>query len=243
MKKIINWLKSPSSDFSLFVLFLLLLNIVSYNAFFRLDLTQPKSYSLSKPSKQVVKNLQEPLTIRIFFDKNLPSPYSSVSQYVQDLLSEYKGVANKNFSVINMDLSKPENLEMASDYGLSQIQIQEVKNNEVGFKQVYMGLVITYGDSIEVLDTITATDGFEYKLTTKISKMISTADTLANLKNDEKINVSLYFSPVLKNMGIAGCEELEEYVESVFKEVNKPKRSRNYVNEAFDEIIDEKGEY
>ena len=241
MKKFINWLKSPSSDFSLFVLFLLLLNIVSYNAFFRLDLTQPKSYSLSKPSKQVVKNLQEPLTIRIFFDKNLPSPYSSVSQYVQDLLSEYKGVANKNFSVINMDLSKPENLEMASDYGLSQIQIQEVKNNEVGFKQVYMGLVITYGDSIEVLDTITATDGFEYKLTTKISKMISTADTLANLKNDEKINVSLYFSPVLKNMGIAGCEELEEYVEAVFKEVNKQNKDRlnfTVVNPAESEVME-----
>ena len=226
MKKIINWLKSPSSDFSLFVLFLLLLNIVSYNAFFRLDLTQPKSYSLSKPSKQVVKNLQEPLTIRVFFDKNLPTPYNSVAQYVEDLLAEYDGVANKNFSVINMDLSKEESLAMASDYGLSQIQIQEIKNNEVGFKQVYMGLVLSYGDSIETLDSITSTEGFEYKLTTKISKMISTADTLANLKQDEKINVTLYFSPVLKNMGISGCAELEEIVETTFKEVNKQNKDR-----------------
>jgi hypothetical protein len=153
MKKFINWLKSPSSDFALFIVFLLLLNIVSYNSFFRLDLTQPKSYSLSKPSKQVVKNLQEPLTIRVFFDKNLPTPYNSVAQYVEDLLAEYDGVANKNFSVINMDLSKEESLAMASDYGLSQIQIQEIKNNEVGFKQVYMGLVLSYGDSIETLDS------------------------------------------------------------------------------------------
>jgi len=226
MKKFINWLKSPSSDFALFIVFLLLLNIVSYNSFFRLDLTEPKSYSLSKPSKQVVKNLQEPLTIRVFFDKNLPTPYNSVAQYVEDLLAEYDGVANKNFSVINMDLSKEESLEMASDYGLSQIQIQEIKNNEVGFKQVYMGLVLSYGDSIETLDSITSTEGFEYKLTTKISKMISTADTLANLKQDEKINVTLYFSPVLKNMGISGCAELEEIVETTFKEVNKQNKDR-----------------
>ena len=226
MKKFINWLKSPSSDFALFIVFLLLLNIVSYNSFFRLDLTEPKSYSLSKPSKQVVKNLQEPLTIRVFFDKNLPTPYNSVAQYVEDLLAEYDGVANKNFSVINMDLSKEESLEMASDYGLSQIQIQEIKNNEVGFKQVYMGLVLSYGDSIETLDSITSTEGFEYKLTTKISKMISTADTLANLKQDEKINVTLYFSPVLKNMGISGCAELEEVVETTFKEVNKQNKDR-----------------
>lgn len=226
MKKFINWLKSPSSDFALFIVFLLLLNIVSYNSFFRLDLTEPKSYSLSKPSKQVVKNLQEPLTIRVFFDKNLPTPYNSVAQYVEDLLAEYDGVANKNFSVINMDLSKEESLTMASDYGLSQIQIQEIKNNEVGFKQVYMGLVLSYGDSIETLDSITSTEGFEYKLTTKISKMISTADTLANLKQDEKINVTLYFSPVLKNMGISGCAELEEIVETTFKEVNKQNKDR-----------------
>lgn len=226
MKKFINWLKSPSSDFALFIVFLLLLNIVSYNSFFRLDLTEPKSYSLSKPSKQVVKNLQEPLTIRVFFDKNLPTPYNSVAQYVEDLLAEYDGVANKNFSVINMDLSKEESLAMASDYGLSQIQIQEIKNNEVGFKQVYMGLVLSYGDSIETLDSITSTEGFEYKLTTKISKMISTADTLANLKQDEKINVTLYFSPVLKNMGISGCAELEEIVETTFKEVNKQNKDR-----------------
>ena len=226
MKKFINWLKSSSSDFALFIVFLLLLNIVSYNSFFRLDLTEPKSYSLSKPSKQVVKNLQEPLTIRVFFDKNLPTPYNSVAQYVEDLLAEYDGVANKNFSVINMDLSKEESLAMASDYGLSQIQIQEIKNNEVGFKQVYMGLVLSYGDSIETLDSITSTEGFEYKLTTKISKMISTADTLANLKQDEKINVTLYFSPVLKNMGISGCAELEEIVETTFKEVNKQNKDR-----------------
>lgn len=226
MKKFINWLKSPSSDFALFIVFLLLLNIVSYNSFFRLDLTEPKSYSLSKPSKQVVKNLQEPLTIRVFFDKNLPTPYNSVAQYVEDLLAEYDGVANKNFSVINMDLSKEESLAIASDYGLSQIQIQEIKNNEVGFKQVYMGLVLSYGDSIETLDSITSTEGFEYKLTTKISKMISTADTLANLKQDEKINVTLYFSPVLKNMGISGCAELEEIVETTFKEVNKQNKDR-----------------
>lgn len=226
MKKFINWLKSPSSDFALFIVFLLLLNIVSYNSFFRLDLTEPKSYSLSKPSKQVVKNLQEPLTIRVFFDKNLPTPYNSVAQYVEDLLAEYDGVANKNFSVINMDLSKEESLAMASDYGLSQIQIQEIKNNEVGFKQVYMGLVLSYGDSIETLDSITSTEGFEYKLTTKISKMISTADTLANLKQNEKINITLYFSPVLKNMGISGCNELEQIVETSFKEVNKQNKDR-----------------
>ena len=170
MKKILNWLKGPKSDFILFIALLILLNIVSSNLFVRFDLTKPNSYSLSKGSQTLVKNLEQPLSVRVFFDDNLPATYENVAQYVKDILVEYKGAGNKNFTVSYMDMSKKENVKLAQDLGLQQIQIQEVKNNEVGFKQGYMGLVITYGDNIEVLNPITTTDGFEYKLTSKISK-------------------------------------------------------------------------
>ena len=63
MKKIINWFKSSKSDFALFILFLILINIVSYNAYIRFDLTSAKSYSLSKESKNLVKNLEQPLSV------------------------------------------------------------------------------------------------------------------------------------------------------------------------------------
>ena len=80
MKKFIKWLKSPSSDFVLFVLLLILANVAGHNAFKRFDLTSQRSYSLSKTSKSLVKNLEQPLTVRVFFDDKLPSPYNSVSQ-------------------------------------------------------------------------------------------------------------------------------------------------------------------
>ena len=84
----------------------------------RFDLTAPKSYSLSKASKTLVKNLDQPLSVRVFFSDNLPSTYTSVSQYVKDILVEYKGAANKNFSVSFMDMSKPENEELARSLGI-----------------------------------------------------------------------------------------------------------------------------
>ena len=226
MKKIINWFKSSKSDFALFILFLILINIVSYNAYIRFDLTSAKSYSLSKESKNLVKNLEQPLSVRVFFDDNLPSPYNSVSQYVKDILVEYKGAGNKNFSVSFMDMSKSENIELAHDLGLRQIQLQEVKNNEVGFKQAFMGLAITYGDNIEEINPITSTDGFEFNLTSKMSKMISMADTLAGLKNDEKITLTLYFSDILKSLGIGGAEQTVGYVKDAFNKVNKQNQDR-----------------
>lgn len=221
MKKFLNWIKSPSSDFILFILLLVLINIAGYNSFARIDLTKTKSYSLSKGSKVLVKNLESPLSVRVFFDENLPSPYSSTALYVKDLLSEYKGAANKNFSLINVDLSKKDNVQLAMDYGLNKIQIQEIKNNEVGFKQVYMGLVLTYGDSVEVIDGITNSDGFEYKFTSTITKMIGTLDALSSLKEEEKIDVTLYVSESLKLFGIQGTDDLESIVEKSIEDANK----------------------
>jgi len=221
MKKFLNWLKSPSSDFALFIILLILANFVGHNAFARFDLTGPKSYSLSKASKTLVKNLEEPLSVRVFFDENLPAPYNSVEQYVKDMLSEYKGAANNKFNVTYMDMSKDANVELAGDYGLRQIQIQEVKNNEVGFKQGYMGIVIAYGDNIDLMDQIISTDGFEYKFTSKVSKMINTADTLAGLNNGDKINLTLYLSSPLKNMRISNCDQMEKIIRAAFDEVNK----------------------
>ena len=60
MKKIIEWFKSSASDFVLFLIFLVLLNFVGSNAYVRADLTKQRSYSLSKASKTLVKNLDEP---------------------------------------------------------------------------------------------------------------------------------------------------------------------------------------
>lgn len=226
MKKIIQWLKGPKSDFILFVIFLVLLNIAGHKAFLRFDLTAPKSYSLSKASKSLVKNLDSPLSVRVFVSDNLPSTYSSVSQYVKDILVEYKGAANKNFSVSYMDMSKPENEELARNLGIQQVQIQEIKNNEVGLKNVYMGIAVTYGDSIEIMNPVQTSDGFEFNLTTKMSKMVSVADTLAGLAKNEKISLTLYLSDELKQLGISGAEEAEKIIRSAFDNVNKQNLDR-----------------
>lgn len=241
MKKIIEWFKSSASDFVLFIILLLLINFVGSNAYLRLDLTKQKSYSLSKASKTLVKNLDEPVAVRVFFDKKLPAQYSNVTQYIEDLLDEYKRAANKNFSVSYMDLSKQENQDLASNYGLRQVQIQEVKNNEVGVKQTYMGLVISYGDSVELIDPITSSDGFEYKFTSTISKMINTAASLENLKGDDKIQLKVILSSAVKSLRISGVDEVESTVEKAAAAINKAKMDKidySVIHPAVNEVAD-----
>lgn len=237
MKKFINWITGPKSDFVLLIILLVLINLVGANSFFRLDLTSPKSYSLSQSSKEVVKNLEEPLSVKVFFSNNLPSPYNTVEQYLEDILIEYKGSANKNFSYEFFDMDKPENEELASSYRIRQKQIQEVKDNEVGFKNVYMGVVLVYADSIEVLDDIISPDGLEYRLTTTMSKMINTTSALAGLKDN--VNVTLYSSSDLSAFGIKNFNQLENIVSNAVAQVNKKnmnKVSFKVVNPNQDEV-------
>ncbi|MCR5724980.1 MAG: Gldg family protein [Treponema sp.] len=224
MKKFINYLKSPKSDVALFILVLILANLVGHRAFLRCDVTAPKSYSLSAASKQVVQTLEEPLSVKVFFTENLPSPYNQVEQYIRDLLVEYKAKANKNFSYEFFNMKDNANERIAANYGLSRVQIQQVKNNEVGFTQAWMGMAFDYQDSKEVLDNLTTSDGLEYKITTTISKMIATTSTLSGLKGE--VTLTLYASSALSKFNIAGFKDLEATVRDAYKTVNAKNQNK-----------------
>ena len=224
MKTFIDYLKSPKSDVLLFILVLILANLVGHRAFIRADLTAPQSYSLSEASKQVVQTLEEPLSVKVFFSDNLPAPYNQVSQYIRDLLLEYKAKANRNFSYEFFNMKDNANERIAASYGLNRVQIQQVKNNEVGFTQAWMGMAFDYQDSKEVLDNLTTSDGLEYKITTTISKMISTSSTLAGLKGE--VTLTLYASSALAKFNIAGFDQLSDTVRDAYKAVNAKNQNK-----------------
>ena len=218
MKKILQ----KYIDFILFIVLLILISIVSAKSFKRFDLTRSGVYSISNATKTTVKTLTEPLSVHVFFSENLPSPYNETYQYVKDILAEYGRIGNKNFSYKFYNMKKAENEKIASDYGLSQVRIQEAKTNEVGFKLVWMGLAIVYGPKIEVMNGLSSQEGFEYNLTTNIAKLVSTTDTLSELGSNEKVSLTLYVSEELKDkkFAISGMSNLEKLVGDAYNSVN-----------------------
>ena len=46
------------------------------------------------------------------------------------------------------------------------------------------------------------------------------------MKNDEKITLTLYFSDILKSLGIGGAEQTVGYVKDAFNKVNKQNQDR-----------------
>ncbi len=193
--------------FALYILVIVLINIVGITMFTRFDLTENRVYSLSKVSREAVSTLSEPLTINVFFTRNLPAPYNTIERYLKDLLAEYSLYSNRYFNYRFFDVTaedeggsdeSAENRKLAGDYGIYPIQIQAYEQDEVKFKKAYMGLVIIHGDMVERIPTITTTEGLEYRLTTSIQKLNNKISALINLENP--VEVKLYLSPSLKQV-------------------------------------------
>jgi ABC-2 type transport system permease protein len=215
----------------MYLLAVVLINMAGLTLFARFDLTGNRILSLSEASRKVVSTLSEPLTIDVFYSRNLPPPYNNVEQYLRDLLEEYAVYNPKYFNYRFYDVSADEgdvsaeardNQKLANTYGIHPIQVQAIEKDEVKFQRAYMGLVLIHGDLIEQLSTITTPDGLEYRITTAIQKMNYKISALLRLP--DKIQVKLFLSSSLNAvapfMGLKGLARLPAEIEQAVKALN-----------------------
>jgi ABC-2 type transport system permease protein len=215
-----------------YLVLVVLINIVGMTLFLRVDLTKDRIYSISEASRRVVSTLSEPLTINVFFTKNLPAPYNNTERYLHDLLGEYAHYANKYFNYRFYDVSPEEgdiskkareNQVLARNYGIYPVQIQAIEKDEVKFQNAYMGLVLIHGDLIERIPTITSIEGLEYKLTMAIQKLNNKVSALLGLK--EKIRIKLFLSSSLERvapyMRLKNLSELPVKLEGTVRKLSE----------------------
>ncbi len=218
-----------------YLILMILINLAAATLFFRIDLTSNRIYSISKASKEVVATLSEPLTIDIFFTKNLPAPYNNIERYLHDLLEEYAIAGNRYFNYRFYDVNPEvesinplaeENQKLAKNYGIHPIQIQVFEKDEVKFKKAYMGMVLIHGDMVEKIPTITSLNGIEYKLTTSIQKLNNKISAMLNLT--DKVKVKLFLSSSLKEVApVMRIKELFQYPDKL-KEIVQKVSDKNY---------------
>jgi ABC-2 type transport system permease protein len=218
--------------FIIYLVVVVLANIAGITLFFRADLTANKIYSISKASKEVVATLSEPLSIKVFFTKDLPPPYNNTERYLHDLFDEYAIYANKffNYRFYNVSAEEGEltakareNQKIANNYGIHSIQIQVIDKDQVKFQKAYMGLALIHGDLIEQIPTITSTEGLEYTLTTAIKKMNNKISALLSLP--DKIKIKLFLSSSLEivapQMGVRNLAGIPAEIENIVKKLNQ----------------------
>jgi len=153
---------------------IVLLNMWTSNFFGRIDLTETKMYTLSDVTKDVLRNLEEPLTIKAYFTKDLPAPYNNIAQFAEDHLSEMKAYGRGNFRFEFLDPSDEDQLkEEAEGFKLEPVQVNEYKADKVQFKLAYMGMALIYEDRQEIIPVIQSLENLEYEILSKIKRVTS----------------------------------------------------------------------
>ena len=150
---------------------LVLLNIISVRIFGRLDVTKNNVFSLSDASKELVRSLDDKVTVKAYFTEDLPAPYNNNRRILLDQLNEYKAYARGNLQYEFIDPSGEKLEQEAQQQGVAPVQVQVVKEDKFEVKKAYMGLVFLYEDRKESIPVIQNTGTLEYDISSTIKRM------------------------------------------------------------------------
>jgi gliding-associated putative ABC transporter substrate-binding component GldG len=152
---------------------LVLLNIVSVRLFGRLDMTRNNLFTLSEASKNLMRSLDDRITVKAYFTEDLPSPYNNNRRQLLDLLNEYRAYSRGNLQFDFIDPSGEKGEQEAQQQGIAPLQVQVVKEDKFEVKRAYMGALFLYEDRKEVLPVIQNTDNLEYEISSTVKRLVN----------------------------------------------------------------------
>jgi gliding-associated putative ABC transporter substrate-binding component GldG len=151
---------------------LIIINIISVNLFYRIDLTGNKIYTLSSASKQLVGNLDDKMVVKAYFTDNLPAPYNNTRRYLKETLDDYRNYSKGNFQYEIISPSDETELEKdAQKYGIQPVQVQTYNNDKAESMKAYMGMVFLYNGKQESLPFLGNIPNLEYEITGVVKRL------------------------------------------------------------------------
>ena len=151
MKKVIlkkYFLISVLSTLLLFLSFNFIINKINFNI--GVDFTSTKTFTLSKGTKNVLANIQEPLQIEFIYSRGLSKNIPIIQNYanqIEGLLSRYVDLAKGK---INLEILDPEPYSDQEDY-VERFGVQGFPVDQEG-SNIYFGLIATNTtDDIEII--------------------------------------------------------------------------------------------
>jgi gliding-associated putative ABC transporter substrate-binding component GldG len=158
---------------------LVALNVLSFNIYGRLDLTEDKMFTLSKSSRELVATLDDQLVVKAYFSNNLPAPLNNHARFLRDTLAEYQNYSKGNFNFQFIDPGAPTKngepdsalIAEVTAANVPRIEVQRLHKDEVSMVKVYLGVALYYQDKIETIPVLQEINNLEYEISSRIAKM------------------------------------------------------------------------
>lgn len=155
---------------------IIVVNFLSYQIFWRADLTEGKFFSLSSASKKTAANVDDIVNIKAYFSKGLPVKFLNLQREVEDLLLEY---ANYSGGKIRVKVIDPASLGDAKNElaqkGIPTLRFNLLRNDSFQAIDGYLAVLIQYGDKEAVIPSIGDAQNLEYTITSIIKKLTAKA--------------------------------------------------------------------
>ena len=171
MKKYETFLYSAGGLVALFVI-LLLVNFVVGVVPVRIDLTQGKLYTLSDGTREILRKLEAPVKLRLYFsqgDASVPLAIKAYGRHVEDLLAEYRRASGGKVQVEKLDPQPDSDAEDAAT--LEGVEAQVAPTGD----KFYLGLSVSYVDQKVAIPALSPERErlLEYDLTRAIARATS----------------------------------------------------------------------
>lgn len=151
---------------------LVLVNVIFAGVVLRLDLTGGKEFTVSKATKDVLRELKDLTTVTVYMSQDLPPQLSTLRREISDLLDEYRTYGHGKVQVEFVNPTQdPQTEQRMRTLGIPQIMAQTVEKDQLQVKNIYLGVVVSYLDRQEVIPVVQDTYTLEYDLTSAILKV------------------------------------------------------------------------
>ena len=166
-------MKKKETMIQLFIIAVILVvaNLLSNSAYFRLDFTEDKRYTLSNATKNVIKNLDDAVTITAYVSEEVPTDILTLKQEFEDMLREYEEISNGNivYKFVNPQ-AEDENEQEIQQKGIFPARYTKRENDRAEEVIFYHGAQIHLGERMEVIPFVQSV-AMEHDLTMAIKKL------------------------------------------------------------------------
>lgn len=151
---------------------IILVNFLGSRFFLRLDFTGDKRYTLSQATKDILKDLDETVTVTAYFSENMPPNLERVKANFEDMLTEYSNRSGGNIEYKFINPNESDELEQeAMKEGMQPGMVNMRERDQVKQQRVYLGAKFEYQNQSEVIPIMSQEATMEYAMSSAIKKI------------------------------------------------------------------------
>lgn len=195
---------------------LIVINIAAAYVHTRWDLTAEKRYTLTQHTKQMLRQLDSPVTVEVFLKGEYPASFRQLAQATSDLLEEFREYGRQNFSFVFVnpgqglsDSARMKFLGELTAQGIMPFNMKVQQDGNQGFAEqlIFPGALVKYKDKTIGVNLLKSQGGqdpmqamsnseslLEYQFSNAISKLMEKEKPLVGymMGHGESLGIEVY---------------------------------------------------